>query len=41
MTAVVAGSSPDDIQLTGEFEIVDQTTDVRATSPFFSAVEVS
>jgi hypothetical protein len=39
--AMMTGSSSDDVQLTDEFESVGQTTDIRATSPFFSTVEVS
>ncbi len=37
---VMIGSSSEDIQLTGEFEIVGEVTDVSATKTFFSAVEV-
>jgi beta-glucosidase len=39
--AMMIGSSSDDVQLTDEFESVGQTTGAHATSPFFSAVEVS
>ena len=38
--AVMVDSSSDDIRLTGEFEMVGQTTDVSATRVFFSTVEV-
>ena len=37
---VLVGSSSEDIQLTGELEIVGETTDVSAIKTFFSAVDV-
>ena len=37
---VMIGSSSEDIQLTGEFDIVGETTKVGATKTFFSAVDV-
>jgi hypothetical protein len=37
---VMIGSSSQDIRLTGEFEIVGETTDVSAAKIFFSKVDV-
>ena len=37
---VMIGSSSEDIQLTGEFDIVGETTKVGANKTFFSTVEV-
>jgi beta-glucosidase len=39
-TAVMIGSSSDDIRLRGEFEILGETTEVSAIKTFFSAVDV-
>ncbi len=37
---VMIGSSSEDIQLTGEFDIVGETTEVAATKTFFSTADV-